>query len=136
MARTRSIELKTGAWFVAIFMAILAVWSAPAFSSGAPAKAAKARIVDRLDVVLDLKSRGIVGENNRGYLELLKSAGERYKGVVEAENRDRRIIYQYIASSLGVPLETVERRRARQIRERAATGQWLQDDTGRWYQKP
>jgi len=128
--------IKTGA-FVGVITSLfmLVVLLSPSFSVESPVKAAKARIVNRLKLIIELKAQGIVGENNRGYLELLNKEEKRYKELVDAENRDRRIIYQYIAKTQGVSLEAVERLRAKQIRERAPSGQWLQDDDGRWYKK-
>ena len=99
-----------------------------------PVAAAKARIVKRLSQIVYLKSKGIVGENNRGYLELIRPARQ-YEGLVREENRDRQIIYSYIARRQGVSVSFVEKLRAEQIRKRAARGQWLQDQEGRWYQK-
>ena len=99
-----------------------------------PVKAAKARMVKRLDVILDLKQKGIVGENNRGYLTALRK-GEQFRALIEAENRDRRIIYEYIARTNGVDLETVERLRAKQIRKRALKGHWIQTPDGKWIKK-
>lgn len=99
-----------------------------------PVKAAKARMMKRLNTILELKQKGIVGEDNRGYLAPLRQ-GEQYRSIIEAENRDRRIIYEYIARTQGVDLSTVERLRAKQIRKRALKGQWIQTPDGKWIKK-
>ena len=49
----------------------------------------KDRMKSRLPVIMDLKARGVVGENNQGYLEMLKGQTEK-NDVVKAENNDRR----------------------------------------------
>ncbi len=94
----------------------------------------KARMRDRLPTIVDLKSRGIVGENNQGFLEMLKGQTEK-QNVVTAENQDRKSIYAQIARQTGTDIKVVGQRRALQIAEKATPGEWLQDPSGKWYQK-
>jgi uncharacterized protein len=94
----------------------------------------KEQMKARLPAILDLKERGIVGENNQGYLELRTDAKEQ-EDVVAAENRDRREVYGAIAREQGTTEELVGQRRAAQIAQKAAPGQWIQDPGGSWYQK-
>lgn len=125
-----------GALVALVFAGIGASWAQSLSTQGA-VKAAKGRMMARLRIILKLKAEGVVGENNRGYLELLRDRGNKgYRDVVSDENRDRRIIYQYIARTQGVSLKAVGRLRAKQIRERAPSGHWLEDDSGNWYKKP
>jgi hypothetical protein len=81
-----------------------------------------------------LKSQGIVGEDNRGYLAVLKDAGEQ-QGTVDAENQDRRKIYTAIAKQQGTTPDLVGRRRAMQIAQKADPGTMLQDADGHWRKK-
>ncbi|MBT8340545.1 MAG: YdbL family protein [Desulfatitalea sp.] len=94
----------------------------------------KERMRERLPVIVDLKARGVAGENNQGYLELLKGQTEK-ADVVAAENQDRRAIYAHIAKQTGTTVEKVAQRRAIQIAEKASPGEWLQDAAGNWHQK-
>lgn len=94
----------------------------------------KTRMAKRLPVIKDLKARGVVGENNQGYLEYRKG-GEEQKTVVAAENADRKLVYQAIAKKQGSSAEHVGRRRALQIKEKADPGDWLQDEKGQWKKK-
>jgi uncharacterized protein len=103
-------------------------------ASAALAQDIKTRMRDRLPVIVDLKSRGVIGENNQGYLDLLKGQTEK-KDVVAAENEDRRTIYNQIARQTGTSPDVVGQRRAIQIAEIASPGEWLQDSAGKWYQK-
>lgn len=116
-----------------VLAALLMGW--PGFAGAADFTAIKARMKERLPVIMSLKAQGIVGENNRGYLELLKDDPSR-ADVVEAENRDRRAVYEAIARQENTKLEVVEKHRAAQIERKADSGEWLQDATGKWYQKP
>jgi len=94
----------------------------------------KTRMRDRLPTIVDLKTRGVIGENNQGYLDMLKGQTEK-KEVVAAENQDRRTIYAEIASKTGTSADVVGQRRAIQIAEKASPGEWLQDAAGKWYKK-
>ena len=94
----------------------------------------KIRMKDRLPAILELKAKGIVGENNKGYLEFI--GGKREKAdVVAAENEDRTTVYAAIAKQQGTTIELVGKRRALQISQKADAGDWLQDADGNWYQK-
>ena len=94
----------------------------------------KIRMKNRLPTILELKAQGIVGENNTGYLEFI--GGKREKAdVVAAENEDRKTVYAAIAKQQGTTVELVGKRRALQISQKADPGAWLQDASGKWYQK-
>ena len=94
----------------------------------------KARMKNRLPVIKELKAQGIVGEDNKGYLMFVgqKKAKE---DVVAAENKDRKTVYTAIAKKQGTTAELVGKRRALQIAKKADPGEWLQDASGKWYQK-
>jgi uncharacterized protein YdbL (DUF1318 family) len=94
----------------------------------------KTRMKNRLPVILELKSKGIVGENNSGYLEFVGKQ-KISPDVVAAENEDRRAVYAAIAKQEGTTVELVGKRRALQISQKADSGDWLQDASGKWYQK-
>src|SRR6185436_18985645 len=65
---------------------------------------------DRFSQLTDLKQKGIIGENNQGYVEVLQ-AGQGGEDVVAAENKDRKVIYQTIADQNGLKdeLSTIEK---------------------------
>jgi len=94
----------------------------------------KARMKKRLPIIVELKAKGIVGENNNGYLEFIGEKRE-HADVVAAENRDRKAVYKAIAKQQGTTVDVVEKHRARQIALKADPGEWLQDANGKWYQK-
>jgi len=94
----------------------------------------KARMRDRLPAIVALKAAGVVGENNQGYLTILKPPTDK-KALVDAENQDRKIIYQAIARKENTTPELVGRRRALQIAEKADSGAWIQKADGKWVQK-
>jgi len=94
----------------------------------------KEQMKARLPTIVDLKDRGIVGENNKGYLDFRSDTREQ-EDVIAAENRDRRQVYSAIAAEQGTTEQLVGERRAAQIAQKAGPGQWIQDSSGSWNQK-
>ncbi len=91
-------------------------------------------MIERLPIIISLKDKGLVGENNQGYLEFVGDQKER-ADVIDAENKDRRTIYEAIAKQQGTTVEVVGKHRAVQIANKARPGEYLQDANGKWYQK-
>ncbi len=94
----------------------------------------KARMKNRLPDIKKLKSQGVVGDDNAGFLQFVGNQ-KVSADVVAAENKDRQTVYQAIAKQQGTTAELVGKRRALQIAKRAAPGEWVQDAGGNWIQK-
>jgi len=94
----------------------------------------KERMKDRLPLIVELKKKGIVGENNLGLLQFIGKTKEQ-ESVVNEENNDRMKVYEAIAKQQDAAADIVGKRRAIQIAEKAEAGEWLQDEQGAWYQK-
>jgi uncharacterized protein YdbL (DUF1318 family) len=94
----------------------------------------KDRMKNRLSTIISLKKQGIIGEDNKGFLQFVGSVRENVE-IVNAENTDRKIVYDAIAKNQGATPDVVGTRRALQIAENAEPGDWLQDVNGKWYQK-
>ncbi len=94
----------------------------------------KQRMIERLPVIAALKAKGLVGEDNRGYLQFIGQKKES-EDVVAAENKDRQMVYEAIAKQQGTTVELVGQHRAIQIADKAQSGEWLQDANGKWYKK-
>ena len=102
--------------------------------TGAWAAGEKERMIERAPQIRALKSAGIVGEKANGLLGFVKESPAD-KAVVDAENKDRKAVYSEIAKGQGVRASVVAQRRALQIAEQAASGDWLQNANGKWIQK-
>ncbi len=97
---------------------------------------AQEQMKKRLPEIAQLKIQKIVGENNAGYLTLLKgTVEEAVRKLVDAENADRKTVYEAVAARTGTDADRVGRQRAREIADRAAAGIMLQREDGTWYQK-
>jgi uncharacterized protein YdbL (DUF1318 family) len=94
----------------------------------------KARMKARLPIIVELKAKGIVGEDAKGMLQFVGQKKEK-QDVVTAENADRKKVYAAIAKQQGTTAELVGKRRALQIAKKAKAGTWLQDQNGKWSQK-
>lgn len=112
-----------------IILSIILLSSTTAF-----AQDIKERMKKRLPVIVELKDKGIIGENSLGYLEFTGAAREK-QDVVRAENRDRKAVYKAIAAKQNTTVEMVGKRRAQQIVKKADPGDWLKNENGEWYQK-
>ena len=114
------------------------VMSMAAFFLASPAAAlagdVKERMAARAPEILKLKSQGLVGENNQGYLEI-RGDGGGAGGLVEAENKDRQMVYQAIAAKTGGSVAQVGQRAAAKRAQVAGAGEWLQKPSGEWYRK-
>ncbi len=91
----------------------------------------------RFSQIQSLKSSGSIGENNRGYVEVLNgSVSSRI--VTEAENADRKVIYQAIVDQNQIGpsgLVQVEAAFSEVQREKARPGDYVQPPSGDWQQK-
>jgi uncharacterized protein YdbL (DUF1318 family) len=96
--------------------------------------AVKSRMAHRLAKLDELKAKGVLGENNLGFVELRGSdaaAGD----LMAAENKDRGEVYGALAKQTGASAEQVGRKRAKQLAEISPAGTWLQHEDGSWHRK-
>ena len=103
-------------------------------SGNALAASLKKRMQARLPQTIQLKAKGIIGENNRGFQEL-RHHNSTAATLISAENQDRQTVYNSIAQEQNTSPAVVGQRRAAQITARAPSGTWLQNETGEWYKK-
>ncbi len=96
--------------------------------------AVKARMSQRLAKLDEFKAKGVLGENNRGFVEL--RGGDTAAGDVMAEeNKDRGEVYAALAKQTGSSAEQVGKVRAKQIAAGSAAGVWIQHEDGSWHRK-
>jgi uncharacterized protein YdbL (DUF1318 family) len=93
------------------------------------------RMEQRLPQIDALKAQEVLGENNRGLLEVRGSGSAEAGGVVADENRDREAVYALIAKETGASADSVGRARAKQIASNSRSGVWVQDESGAWKKK-
>lgn len=81
-----------------------------------------------------LKKEGIVGENNKGYLEFVGKSRKGKKDI-EAENALRKKAYGLLAEKKDIKTEKIGKIRANTYRKRAEKGEYIQLDNGKWIKK-
>ena len=91
---------------------------------------------DRFNQLRQLKSSGAIGENNKGYVEVLKAEGDA-QSIADAENQDRHVIYQTIAEQNGLEnaIGTIESVFAQVQEDKAEAGDRVQGQDGGWITK-
>lgn len=95
----------------------------------------KTRMTQRVGQIDSLKRTGVIGENNKGFLEIREKGTPAAEAVIAGENRDRGLIYAMIAKETGSTADTVGKARAKQIARDSAAGVWVQDENGNWKKK-
>jgi len=122
-----------------VLYAVIALFTLLIFSTEgncfAGANDIKARMEERLPTIVQMKADSLIGENNKGFLEFVPGAAKRNESVITEENKDREAVYNAIASQQGTTGTLVGERRANQIGEKASSGEWIQDASGKWYKK-
>ena len=100
-------------------------------------KAALQARKERFSDLKALKTKGVVGENDHGYVQAL-GGGADVKELVNAENANRKAVYQAIVeqNELGdAALATVESVFAGVQRDKAVAGEKIQEPSGTWVTK-
>ena len=115
-----------------------------ALSAADSAATIKKNMAERKPKIEVLKKAGSVGENKDGYLEAMKKdkndkevkLSDDEKKLVEDENKDRKAVYNAIAKQEGSTVDKVGELRAKQIRSKAAEGEFIQGEDGKWVKAP
>jgi len=96
----------------------------------------KERFRERAGELLTLKNDGKVGETYLGYVEAVKDTNlsPAAQKIVDAENKDRKRLYQIIAEQQKTTAERVAERNALRNFSQARKGHWLKTKDG-WMRK-
>ncbi|MDF3059875.1 MAG: hypothetical protein K0R17_4090 [Rariglobus sp.] len=114
-----------------LFVSSLLLASAP-LTQAQDLGSIRARMEQRIGQIDALKTQGILGENNRGLLEVRSGDDQ---GVAAAENADRAVVYAALAKKTGATPDAVGKARAKQIAAASAKGVWVQGENGEWTKK-
>ena len=88
-------------------------------------------------VIKDILDRQVAGVTNKAMLEARKGASDDDKITIAEANARRMERFNGIVKSSGVSLDAVQKRYAKQMREKipAGSGVWYQTNDGTWMQK-
>lgn len=117
-------------------------WAQVDINISTPAiRAIRSSIEARFGQIKPYYDGGNIGITNRGYIEIRNQTGldvgavGNLRGLVDAENADRRRLYQEIASANGLGSENVpsiEKEFAASWQGQANPGWWIQTGDGSW----
>ncbi len=122
---TKWLRVSVAAGLLLVFFTLLPAWGGEGI---------KERMKARVPAIIALKNRGIIGEGYDGFLHFVGASREG-KDIVNAENRDRRTVYEAVAARQSTTVQVVGRRRALQLVKIASPGHYLQKPDGSWYRK-
>lgn len=84
----------------------------------------------------DAKAQGLVGESNDGYLGyVVKAVSPDIIELVKTVNAQRKAKFASTASNNGIDIAAVAKRFNQRAIEKTLTGNFYQDNTGRWQKK-
>ena len=128
--------MKKHTYAISIFLVFLitCVLSASAFAQSKNEVTASMR--DRHPTLQTAKDNGYAGEAWTGLVALVDSdAPTDVQGLVNAENNDRRMLFQIIARETGTSIEEVARQNRIRMYRLAGDNHFLQDPNRQWVRK-
>jgi len=85
--------------------------------------------------VIAAKDAGLVGEGVDGLLYHRVTDNKPVKGLIEAENSDRRALFESLSRKTGGTKEEVARKFSQGIAKKAKKGHWFRKASGDWVKK-
>jgi uncharacterized protein YdbL (DUF1318 family) len=118
---------------LATIVALLLIPATALFGAESKKDQLKKRLRERAAQIEKLKSDGVIGETDEGYVDFVKGKGDG-ADVVDAENSDRKAVYEQIAKDTGESADKVAKQAAQKRFDHAKTGDWLKIE-GKWKKK-
>ncbi len=92
----------------------------------------------RRERILAWKNAQLIGEANSGLLVARTESGKlsaSVQEVIDAENVDRKLVFEKIATRENLPVESIAQRMSGRMNEISPVGTWVQDAAGNWSEK-
>ena len=93
------------------------------------------RMKARLPEVLSAKNNGVIGENVDGMLLVRIKTTEEVENLVNAENKDRKNLFELLAKKTGGETGDVAKKFAKGIASKSKKGHWFKKSSGSWVSK-
>ena len=119
--------------FLAILIALLLIPATAVFGAESKKDQLRKRLRERAPEIAKLKSEGLIGETDEGYVDFVKGK-DKGGDVVDAENADRKQVYENIAKDTGESVDKVAKQAAQKQFDHAKPGEWIRID-GKWKKK-
>jgi uncharacterized protein YdbL (DUF1318 family) len=118
---------------LAMIVALLLIPATALFGAESKKDQLRKRLRERAPEIAKLKADGVIGETDEGYVDFVKGK-DKGAEVVDAENADRKAVYENIAKDTGESVEKVAKQAAQKQFDHAKPGEWLKVD-GKWKKK-
>ena len=135
-------EERSGATTEAAAMATTAatIPTAVAVTTTAPATAAttqarRERFRHRAPQLEQLKAAGILGETADGLIDFVQQPLTALDPLVQAENNDRKGVYEYLAQQRNTTPEAIAARNVQRLYDKAPSGTYFRGADGKWTKK-
>ena len=83
----------------------------------------------------EARSKGMLGENASGYVEMTPRADASSQDLMDEINTKRKAKYQSIANEQNTALENIEKIAGEKITGKLPAGQFYKDASGKWNKK-
>ena len=83
----------------------------------------------------EAQSKGLLGENASGYLEMTPRGNAEAKALMTDINTQRKTKYQSIANKQKTDLKSIEKIAAEKIIQKLNAGEFFKDADGQWHKK-
>jgi uncharacterized protein YdbL (DUF1318 family) len=83
----------------------------------------------------EAQSKGLLGENANGYLEMTPRGNTEAKVLMNNVNAKRKNRYQSIANKQKTDLKSIEKIAGEKITSKLNTGEFFKDSDGQWHKK-
>jgi uncharacterized protein YdbL (DUF1318 family) len=92
------------------------------------------RFKDRYPAILELKSKGVVGETDDGFLDWVEKKDSKSADLINQENADRKELYKEVAKKEGTTDDVVAKHAAERNLKKAKNGEYVKVE-GKWHKK-
>jgi uncharacterized protein YdbL (DUF1318 family) len=83
----------------------------------------------------EAQSKGLLGENASGYLEMTPRGNADAKSLMDVTNSKRKAKYQSIATKQNTDLKSIEKIAGEKITSKLNAGEFFKDIDGKWHKK-
>ena len=93
------------------------------------------RFKERYPQLKSLKQSGTIGETSDGLVDFVKDRDAKAGKLVDAENADRKELYELVAKETKATPEEVATRNAKRNHDKLQPGEYYRGEDGKWTQK-
>jgi uncharacterized protein len=104
-------------------------------TTAATTQARRERFHERAPQLNQLKAAGIIGETNDGFVDFVNQPLAALQPLVDAENSDRREVYQYLAQQRSTTPQAIAAHNAQRLNDKAPAGTYFRAADGKWAKK-